>query len=311
MIRKLNSIIHDERLPHFLPYTFTKKIFFERTLKTTKPEKIFVSMTFDIEPSPADGSVKCSKVFLSKAGSLLKDTSSTLFVCGNLLNRFSNELKRVQTECEIGLHGYDHEVWGDYKWWLSRIPKSQVMKENLLNTSIEIFKKNRLQRPKTFRAPFMVSNEETINLLKKHGFSCDSSPTTYVNGETLPIKAFGMSIIPVTADPVPQIKMRGTIPTTFYKIFNMENFHDFDEGALMKFVDNATTFQTQFGFQPHLVFLAHPWEFIHTNRFDYCSEKNLAVLKRIIDFLKKSYECKFVRMNQLSKEIFDKNDTSS
>jgi len=301
MTNKIKSFLLDKRLPHFLPYTLIHK--FLTKIEIVEPNEILLSLTFDIEHH-SFVEKNYLKKFFQKFKNLLKKTRSTLFVCGKIIEEVAKELRKIQKDCELGLHGYKHELWGDEKWWLNKKPINKKTKIKLIRLSFENFKKNRLKKPISFRAPYMVSNEETLDILNNFGFKVDSSNCTYLNEDVLPSKYKKIVRIPVSVNPIPIFKKKFLIPFSFYKIFNMENFHVFEKNEILEFVKIVTSFQQANGIRPYLVFLAHPWEFIHVKNLAYCSPKNYSVLEKIVNILEENYKIKFLKIAELSKEVF-------
>ncbi|MEM5855548.1 MAG: polysaccharide deacetylase family protein [Candidatus Aenigmatarchaeota archaeon] len=298
MLGKIKSLVSDKRFPHFLPYVLVKKSLLK--LKLKEPEKIILSLTFDVEYNPMVEN-KHVEIFLKKYRDFLEKNTSTLFVCGEIV-KGNRELKKFR-KCEIGLHGYAHELWGEEKWWLNKKPIDKKMKEELLKLSLRIFTKKRIKKPVSFRAPYMLSNKETLKILEKFGFIVDSSASTYLGEELLPSKNSKIVCLPVSANPIAKIKRIFLLPFAFYTIFNMQNFCKFDEERLREFIKIVTSFQEANGIKPHLVFLAHSYEFFKT-KLDYCSPKNFETLKDIVKFLKENYEIESLRMRELAKRVF-------
>ena len=302
MINKIRSFLFDKRLPHFFPYTLLYKLLTK--VEIVEPEKILLSLTFDIEYHQSIEK-NYLKNFFQNFKNFLKKTRSTLFVCGETIEEVARELKKLQKNCELGLHGYKHELWGDEKWWLNKKPIDKKTKIKLIKLSFEEFKRNKLKKPISFRAPYMISNKETLEILNSFGFKVDSSNCTYLSKDTLPSKYKKMIRIPVSVNPIPTFKKRFLIPFSFYKIFNMENFYAFEKNDILEFVKIVTSFQQANDIRPHLVFLAHPWEFVRVKNLGYCSPKNYSILEKMINILKENYRIKFLKIVELSKEVFE------
>ncbi len=299
MIGKIKSFLFDKRFPHFLPYILAKKHFLKFKIK--EPEKILLSLTFDVEYNPLieDNHVEN---FLEKSKSFLEKSNSTIFVCSEVVEK-TEKLKNFKN-CEIGLHGYKHELWGDEKWWLAKSQLNKDEKRKLLELSIKIFKKKGLKRPVSFRAPYMISNLETLKILEEFNFLVDSSASTYLNEDPLPYRIGKITRIPVSVNPIPEIRKIFLLPFGFYKIFNMQNFYNFDEEKFFEYVKILTSFQLANKIKPHLVFLAHSYEFFKIEKLSYCSPKNYRTLIKMVKILKDEYEIETLTIKNLAKKVF-------
>ena len=298
MIGRIKSFLLEKRFPHFFPYTLSKKYFLK--LEYKEPEDILFALTFDIEYNPKIEN-KHVEIFLRKFRNFLEKNNCTLFVCGEIVKE-SKSLKKLK-KCEIGLHGYAHELWGDEKWWLNKKPIDKGTKINLIKLSIESFKEKKIKRPVSFRAPYMLTNSETLKIIESFGFFVDSSAATYLNENPLPYKFSKVIRVPVSVNPIPEIKRSFFIPFAFYKIFNMQNFCNFDKEKLVEYVRIVTAFQEKNGIKPNLVFLAHPYEFFKIDKLDYCSPKNYSVLKKLVKFLRENYDIKMLNIKDLAKMV--------
>ncbi|MGC8812275.1 MAG: DUF2334 domain-containing protein [Candidatus Aenigmatarchaeota archaeon] len=288
----------DKRFPHFLPYILAKKYFLKFEIK--EPEKILLCLTFDVEFNPAIENEHV-KVFLRKYRNFLEKNNCTIFVCGEIIKEI-REIKKFR-RCEIGLHGYAHELWGREKWWINKKPIDKKTKTELIKLSLKIFEEQKISKPVSFRAPYMVCNEETLKVIEKFNFLVDSSASTYLNEDSLPYKYSKLVRLPVSVNPIPKIKRVFTLPFAFYTIFNMQNFCEFDEEKIEEFVRVVTSYQVANGIKPNLVFLAHSYEFFE-NKLSYCKPRNYKTLKDIVKFLKENYEIELLRMKELAKRVF-------
>jgi len=299
MIERIKSFLFDKRFPHFLPYILIKKHLTKIKLK--EPKKILLSLTFDVEFNPIIED-KHVEIFLKRYKNFLEKNNSTLFVCGKVVKE-SKELQKFK-RCEIGLHGYAHELWGKEKWWINKKPIDKKTKIELLKLSMKNFKEKKIKRPVSFRAPYMISNLETLKIIENFGFAVDSSASTYLNEDNLPYKHSKIIRIPVSVKPIPEFKKIFFLPFAFYKIFNMQNFCKFNEKEVADFIRVVTSFQEANKIKPHLVFLAHSYEFFNISKLKYCSPKNYESLRKMVKFLKKNYEIEMVRIKDLAKRIF-------
>lgn len=305
MLKKAHSLITDPRLPYIFPFVFIKRGLFDLKKTDAKPpKKLFVALTFDIESHPVSGAYDSVVLFLRKVRKSLKKKKSTFFTQGNMVEACTKELKILQRNNEVGLHGYAHEIWGDEEWWIGEKPIKTEEKKRLLEVSLDEFKKNKIRRPRSFRAPYMIINNETLEILKEFGFETDSSFPSYKGVYPLPRLLDKIIEIPVTANTLPKIRL-WPLPHSRYEILTTQYLVNMTDGALIKFLQNVIAFQAQRGVLPHLVFLMHPWEFVKVEKegFLYCSEKNYSLLERICEMLEKNYKVNYVTMGSLGRAI--------
>ena len=79
-----------------------------------------------------------------------------------------------------------------------------------------------------------------------------------------------------------------------------------DDSHLFRYVGEVLAFQVRAGVSPHLVFLAHPWEFRHwadRKRLIYCSSDNYEVLGRKLSLLAGKYRLRYVGMKELAQSV--------
>lgn len=321
MLKKFLDFISDKRFPQYIPYVMLKRIRIKKEIEKTQvnnDHQISIALTFDIEHDFGSGNIKvdCNSVepFLSKIKKIAdkKDIPLTFFVQGNLIVTFSDLLKKLEKTCELGLHGYAHELWGDEKWFLNDQPTSLSQKEELLNRGINHFIDCGLKRPVSFRAPNMVINTNTQKLLEKYDFFVDSSAPSYLGITPIPSKPLGpksrLKGIPVTVNPVPRY-MRGyfVVPYISYEVFNMKSLLTFSDEYFIHYVNIISQLQIASGFSPHLVFLAHPWEFMDekpdSKDFDYCSSANYDLLVDKLLKLEGAFKTDFVTMKGLYEKL--------
>jgi len=301
MLKRGYSFLSDKRMPHLMLTTLINSWKNREAGKSVKAvDKLFVAITFDVEKDPLKRGTSGLDKFLS-----IKRKKATFFVEGGLVEEFKHKIKKLQTKNEVGLHGFDHEIWGDEKWWATGEVLNREEKKDVLEKSLKIFSDSKLKRPKSFRAPFMISNDETIKILKSFGFNLDSSPESYMGINPVPKNIFGVTCIPVSVNPVAKVSMKNFIPYVYYDMFTIKRALTFDDSRLIEFVKSVSSVQQLHSCPPHLVFLAHPWEFmrIKDKRFNYCSEKNFEVIKNIAKVLEDNYKVKYVTMQELRKRL--------
>ncbi len=91
---------------------------------------------------------------------------ATLFVTGEVLERYGRMAKNWQTDYEIACHSYTHRFWNA----LNRDERKKEL-EDFIELYWSIFRK----KPLGFRAPSHIIDKEGIELLEKSGFLYDSS----------------------------------------------------------------------------------------------------------------------------------------
>lgn len=319
--KSMMGLISDKRFPQYIPYVMIQKMQIKKELAKVQGKndhQISVALTFDIEHDFGSGNIKMDyisvKPFLSKIKTIVdkKEIPLTFFVQGNLIEKFSDLLNNFQKSCELGLHGYAHELWGDEKWFLKDRPVSLSQKEELLRRGINHFIDCGLDRPVSFRAPNMIIDTSAQKLLEKYDFFVDSSAPSYLGITPIPSKPLGPKTrireIPVTVNPIPKYMRRYfVVPYISYEVFNMKTLLTFSDEYFLHYVKIISQLQIASGFSPHLVFLAHPWEFMDekpgSKDFDYCSSANYGVLEAKLSKLESEFKTDFVTMKVLYERL--------
>ena len=313
-LARLSDLLLDPRMPYLLPYVKIKR----RSKTKSKAEvplksPLLIALTFDVEydfgSAVKEKSIESVEPFLRQLPALGEELQAvfTLFVQGDIVGRYAELLRNLQLKHEIGLHGYAHELWGKAKWFLPKQPISRNIKQELLEESLKVFSSNRLSSPVSFRAPDLVAHTETLRLLPEYGFSVDSSAPSYYGTPPLPVKPLGSAStllsIPITAAPRPRVRTRYLLPFAAYEVFNMLWLATTSDRHLLDCIDEVLSFQISAGTKPHLVFLAHPWEFREWDRgerYSYCSGDNYELITRKLQSLEESYQLKYVCLRELA-----------
>jgi peptidoglycan/xylan/chitin deacetylase (PgdA/CDA1 family) len=215
---------------------------------------------------------------------------STFFIQGDLIEILAQEIKNIESDHEIGLHGYHHELWGKPIWFGDMQEQTpQVKKEELLVKSIKAFERIDVKRPLSFRAPWLIIDEDTLDLLRSYNFLIDSSvfsprygnPTSFYDNKLLRI--------PVSASPIPRIVSHFKIPVFLpYKVLNLRTILLEPIDSLITIIREIITYQRIQGTVQHIVILAHPWEFFeqsgrcvttHGDAFDLFTNRLLYIQK--------------------------------
>jgi hypothetical protein len=138
----------------------------------------------------------------------------------------------------------------------------------------------------------------------------DSSAPAYLGALPLPARPLGpdstLLSIPITAAPGPRVRLRYLLPFAAYEVLNMAWLAAASDQQLLDYVAEVVSFQISNGTKPHLVFLAHPWEFRKwggKERLGYCSGDNYELLRRKMQLLKERYQLKYVSMKELAQAL--------
>jgi len=315
---RLVDFILDPRMPQYVLFTRLKRARRAKPADITFSDDspVLVALTFDIEydfgSSATEAAYASAAPFLERLPAWGEEMGAvfTLFVQGNLVDKLAGYLHELAAEHEIGLHGYAHELWGKEKWFLPHHAVPQHRRRDLLAQSIKCFSDNDLTPPDSFRAPDMVADKDTLQLLEESGFVVDSSAPAYYGIPPLPTRPLGeksrLLSIPITVNPAPRYEIRYGIPFTSYEILNMARLTAGDDAHFLDYVRQVLSFQVGAGVKPHLVFLAHPWEFVEwpgNRRPAYCSGNNYQLLKQKLSLLEEKYPLKYVGMKEMSREV--------
>lgn len=92
--------------------------------------------------------------------------AATLFVTGDVLEKFLEKVRGWAERYEIASHSYSHRYFNE----LSYAKKGEDIRK-----FVDLYKKIFGKSPKGFRAPSHVIDEETFTILERHSFVYDSS----------------------------------------------------------------------------------------------------------------------------------------
>jgi hypothetical protein len=214
-------------------------------------------VTFDIEENYFDKSPKGIEIFLTKVELILRKykVRATFFVQGELIESFGAILRSLSNKGhEIGVHGYTHQNWGNFVWFWNEPPLSLETKRNHLAMVRDLFSKNRLPEPKSFRAPNLNINRESLRLLRGFNYLVDSSWPSFRAPGQKKQKVAGITQIPLTSLAKPRIIRKiGILPVRDYYPLNFCNVQKMSSSELKSYIDGLSS--------NCFVFLAHPWEF--------------------------------------------------
>ena len=298
------DLLLDPRLPHALPYTLWRLARYNLPANLPSPvETLHVCLTFDIEhdyhnPESAGSAQRFLERYVQWADS--RGWRSTLYVQGSLVPELAELIRNAAQSHQIGLHGLYHEVWGRSRWWQYSqrlVGLSRTEKRERLQLALETFDMAGVERPRTFRAPYLNADRETLALLAQHGFTSDSSPAAYLGALPVPRQIDGIWQLPVTANPHP----RRDGVTFRYPELSLGNMLRMGSKDILATTSMAVHLQQEAGLclPPHLVILAHPWEFEATSGVGHASADNWGRLEQILMGIAESYPVKFIPITEL------------
>lgn len=116
---------------------------------------------------------------LDKILSIFKkyDIDATLFVTGNVLEKYTEKVKEWSKKHEIACHSFSHTFWNNL---------DNQKREQDLEKFIWLYREAFSQNPKGFRAPSHIIDEQGLKLLQDKGFLYDSSVVPHY----LPLKKY-------------------------------------------------------------------------------------------------------------------------
>ena len=128
----------------------------------------FCFVSIDIESDFAKGKGFLGVENIEKILKLLEGFGipATLFVTGNVLEKYRNKFKNLSGSYEIACHSFSHRYWNE----LGRDKRQEELRKFILLYK-EIFE----NAPSGFRAPSHVIDEDGLKLLEENKFLYDSS----------------------------------------------------------------------------------------------------------------------------------------
>jgi peptidoglycan/xylan/chitin deacetylase (PgdA/CDA1 family) len=273
LVERALDWLAEPRLPHHLPFWAARWWRFGRRLDRSEMDgaarrTVPIALTFDIEQDL--GSYGTPERWTACAPFLdwllqtaeKREWRTTLFVQGSLVQPLGDRLRELATEHELGLHGYYHELWGRPLWFAPRDTTEEGRRDALLGLGREAFDRAGLPQPTAFRAPDLVADDRALALLDRRGFVVDSSGAAFRGCLPVPGRRHGVMRIPVSADPRPRIRRRLGIPAwARFDHLNAQAVLRSSLSELLNLCRRILTAQVTLGVPPHLVVLAHPWEF--------------------------------------------------
>jgi peptidoglycan/xylan/chitin deacetylase (PgdA/CDA1 family) len=315
MLSKIADLLKDRRSPIWAPHQ-ARKLSSERITTAEKSfgKNLLFSLTVDIEndfgipenPSftTLERGVSNLMTFFNK-----QNIDATFFVMKTVCDKIPNQVKKMGSHHEVGVHGYAHECWGKQKWWLRQRPLKIEQKRRYLAESVDVVEKTVSRTPKSFRAPYLVIDMESLGLLDELGFLVDSSAPSYYGISPKPYYPSGLSLleVPVSADPRPWPELV-PIPHFRFDYLNMKLLAMRGADWCANFVRDIVSYQTERGIKPHVVMLAHQWEFFGVKNvpgksFEYAKGKNIDLLEEFITKIREMFKTRFVAMQELAKQV--------
>ena len=311
-VRRLFDFLSDPRMPyHPAPVIRAHRL---RSLLKRKPaslgRKLLLCLTFDVEIGYGSYRISDRTSYITQFLHMVEDHPDwrTLFVEGRLVNENSSTLRSLSKKgFELGLHGYSHELWGDQQWYLPDKALTVVQRAALLRAGIEAFETAGLEKPVSFRAPNLVADGHTIQLLSENGFTVDSSLPSHRGVMPIPRVLSGrnqITQIPVTVDPIPSYSRRWILPYRTFRQCNLRTLRQMTGKELSEYVMRISAIQQALGFAPHLVVLAHSWEFFDPpgkrSELSYCSPTNAYTLHNLVQTLSDDFEVQPVSIGELA-----------
>lgn len=304
LVERSIDMLLDPRLPHAIPYNIWRKWRYNSiNYIPVLNQPLHICLTFDIEhdfrnPTSFASTERFLPFFLNWA--VKYGWHSTLYVEGNLLPKLSTLILEAQQEHEIGLHGLHHEVWGRSRWWqynLGFAGIDAIEKHKRLLDALDRFDCSGLSRPKSFRAPYLNLDSTARKLLVQNNFTSDSSASCFYGVLPIPTKQTGLWVVPITASPRPLLSLKGAR----YLELTLGNMMQMSKEQFLEVIFQTLKLQSQANtkFPPHLVILAHPWEFENNSGLTYASNNNWQRLANLIGIIADYYEIVFTTISEL------------
>jgi len=137
-------------------------------------------------------------------------------------------------------------------------------------------------------------------LLQEAGFVLDSSASAF-RGCPPEVSVVGpLARVPVSASPRPVIRRRFGVPTwARYRLLNLATLLFLPAGDLLDLIHEIFAAQATSSIGPHLVVLAHPWEFADVGS-PGCGVANYQRLLDRVDFLSAHFDLDVVPLRDLA-----------
>ena len=309
--RRILDLLTDPRLPHCLPKALWRRYAFRRRSRS-KPviDKLHVLLTVDVEQDngrqgPKYDAGMCGP-FLERFSEIcrVEGWRTTLFVQGAIVEQLGPQLRYLEPDHELGLHGYYHELWGSPRWYMRGQTMDIESRRTCLALGLHGFRRAGLSRPLSFRAPWLIADQATLRLIQEAGFTIDSSLPSYRGILPVPYQEGHLTRIPVTASPTPFLIKRGHFPVfTPYCILNLQNFVLSDEAKILTVLAEVFAYQISKQVIPHIVIFMHPWEFYSSPADGFASEANFDRLVRRLQWLQTLWNLEYQTMQSFQRAL--------
>ncbi|PIS03503.1 hypothetical protein COT83_05730 [Candidatus Peregrinibacteria bacterium CG10_big_fil_rev_8_21_14_0_10_44_7] len=314
---KLKDILKDSRMPHFVFHNMARRArmtkFAARNVRISEPVLCSVTVDFERNNGSEDKitslqpSIETCQRFVSnfKDFAAQQEFKSTLFVQGNLVPHLVPELHTMEDAGhELGVHGMYHGLWGGAKWFLDDRPLTKAEKMEFLSAAMKNFEEAGLKKPVSFRAPNLVANDETYDVLAEYGITYDSSYSSFAGGSPLPYEINGVKGVPVSFDPTPHFDSAGLIfPVVKYFMMTTYHFLRMSDEEIEEILRMIFLVQRKAKVKPHLVLLMHSWEYEASEVFKFCGGDNYTKLAKRLYFLQEKFGLNFKTFAELTEAV--------
>ena len=265
-------------------------LYFFKLLKTLPqfelPSAVSFIFTMDVELGPDESYATAEKQTTNVLDFFNDYGHGTFFVDTDLLE---HDAVPSLGKNEVGNHGYQHSAVGN-NWWLRNEDK-KYDPAFIIEKSTALIKDHLNELPVSFRAPKFSIAPPTFSLLKKYGYSIDSSLAPF-NDQLFPVSVNGMLEIPVSRVPKPHWHFSGfphlrydSLMVNLLKAYGVEKFSLITQQILSCWHGQK---------HPMLCFMGHPWEF-DAQTFD--------LLRDYLDQLEKNVKVRYITLKEYSQKI--------
>lgn len=265
---------------------------------------VVICLTCDAEDTVTSKVSEISAGLKDFAKVFTRKTVGTILIQGALVNSQRIILKKLSRQgFEIGLHGFTHDNWGETQWFLTDKVLTTREKNDYLTKAGAVFKKASLPAPRSFRAPNLNSNNATSELLKKNGYTVDSSFPSFLGYGSINITKGELTYIPVSSFSRSHLASKGPVPFLTYQMWTTENIIKWSRSELLQRAKEIIDQQLSLGIKPCLVILTHSWEFSSNFRFKYASKINIKKLRRALSWLEDGFNVNYLTLQAYAKEM--------
>lgn len=281
-----------------------KKLMFEYlSKKHLKKNKIFILLTMDLEyfnypKNNGDASYEGFINYLDIIDS--HKVPNTFFVEGKFgLDHRKDILKIFEEGHEIGSHGYGHINLGPYIWWNDIKSKNIESKRKSVSKNHEILINLTGNKPTCFRAPYFSIDLATIAILEKIGYRIDSSIDNVLFGlPTFPYRISSENLLDIGDSNI--FEFCYTASHISHKKFHID-FQRIQFKTKDNPQNNFEIIKNCKNISPYFVVQMHPWDF--SKKYYPNTDERLKFLSDFIFILKKRFDAKFLKMEDMLREI--------